>query len=397
MNITDVRIIRYALTLLRDFIETDPVNRVRYLTSPGKPPQTISSISSNSLHILPFLQLVGTSGSGTKILSTDADPYVLENAALCAAFMIAVDPSNETATSGMLAWILTNIKLFGSLLPRQVKVTEVATESLMILLRNEFIRTIFIEERGHERVVPMLTARNTQLLYDAIFCLWMLSLYRNTTQELERAGTTTAIARLCRSDMPLKVLRLSLSILSNITKNPLCTDSLADICETHVPEVVQSILNTDPPINDPELLEDARYLREAISTNSRHLTSFERYEKEINSRNLEWTVVHNSEFFKEHVMKMERDDFTIIRALGTLLQDTSISEVTTAVALHDLGEFAVYHPQGRSILTALGLRTLILSFLKRDEDDIKQQALLAASKLLVNRWQFVGQGVVSPK
>jgi hypothetical protein len=39
---------------------------------------------------------------------------------------------------------------------------------------------------------------------------------------------------------------------------------------------------------------------------------------------------------------------------------------------------------------------VILSFLKREEDDVKQQALLAASKLLVNRWQFVsGMSAVS--
>jgi hypothetical protein len=38
-----------------------------------------------------------------------------------------------------------------------------------------------------------------------------------------------------------------------------------------------------------------------------------------------------------------------------------------------------------------------MGFLKRKEDDeVKQQALLACSKLLVNRWQFVGTGGVGP-
>lgn len=53
------------------------------------------------------------------------------------------------------------------------------------------------------------------------------------------------------------------------------------------------------------------------------------------------------------------------------------------------------------VLSSLGVRPLIMGFLKRDEDDVKQQALLACSKLLVSRWQFVaggsqGNGVTSP-
>ncbi len=193
----------------------------------------------------------------------------------------------------------------------------------------------------------MLAARNTQLLYDAVFCLWMLSLYRPNTRELERAGATTAVARLCRLGMPLKVLRLGLACLANISKNPECVDSLAEICETHVPEVVSGLLAQDPPVTDPELIDDLRYLRDAVSGNIRQLSSFDRYSKEVASRNMEWTSVHSSEFFKDNASKFEADDFAAVRALGDLLRDERVSEVTQAVALHDLGEFAVHHQQGR--------------------------------------------------
>lgn len=41
------------------------------------------------------------------------------------------------------------------------------------------------------------------------------------------------------------------------------------------------------------------------------------------------------------------------------------------------------------MLASLGLRPVVMSFLKRDEDDVKQQALLAVSKLMVQHWQYV--------
>lgn len=339
MNVTDVRVIQYALTLIRDFIEAAPDTRVKYLVKPGA--------GASGLYILPFLQLVGTSGSGARILSTEANPYVLEQAAICAANMIAADASDETATSGMLAWVLTNLKLFGSLVAKQVKVTEVAVESLMILLRNDFIRSLFVEEKGVERLVPMLAARNTQMLYDACYCLWTLSLQRPVTVELERAGATTAIARLCRVGMPLKVLRVGLATLANIARNPACADALAEVCETHVPVVVDQLSTTEPRVTDPELLEDLRWLRDAIAGNTKTLTSVERYEKEITSGRLEWTGVHSGEFFRENALKLEAGEFRAIKALAALLQDPNTDEVSQAVALHDLGEFAVAHPNGR--------------------------------------------------
>ncbi len=47
------------------------------------------------------------------------------------------------------------------------------------------------------------------------------------------------------------------------------------------------------------------------------------------------------------------------------------------------------------------MRPVVMSFLKRDEnDDVKQQALLAVSKLMVQHWQHVSGNnadVTSPK
>jgi len=45
------------------------------------------------------------------------------------------------------------------------------------------------------------------------------------------------------------------------------------------------------------------------------LTSFEKYEKEIDSDNLEWGPIHSEKFWKENVKRFEDKDFLIIKYL----------------------------------------------------------------------------------
>ena len=155
---------------------------------------------------------------------------------------------------------------------------------------------------------------------------------------------------------------------------------------------VRAVPPPPAPLPLPSQLEDLRWLNDAIATNKRHLTSLERYEKELVSGRLEWTSVHTAEFWQSHAVDAEAGDFRIIKMLGALLAEPSTDELTVAVALHDLGAFAVAHPQGRAVLSNLGVRAHVMACLKRDEEEVKQQALLACSKLMLNRWSFVSAG-----
>ena len=87
-----------------------------------------------------------------------------------------------------------------------------------------------------------------------------------------------------------------------------------------------------------------------MRTNRRKLSSFERYERNLASRKFEWTIVHTSDFWKENATAFEADGFKLIGRIRDLLKDTDggVDETTQAVALFDLGEFAVQHPQGRT-------------------------------------------------
>jgi hypothetical protein len=67
------------------------------------------------------------------------------------------------------------------------------------------------------------------------------------------------------------------------------------------------------------------------------------------------------------------------------LQSPDADDVTIAVALSDAGEFAAAHPQGRALAASTGLKDAVLLHLeakRKSLDDVKQQALMAMSKLI---------------
>ena len=117
----------------------------------------------------------------------------------------------------------------------------------------------------------------------------------------------------------------------------------------------------------------------------------------LTARVFEWTPVHTSEFWRENATGFEVGDFRLIKAVAALLEDPGTDDTTLSVALFDLGEFAVSHPSGRTVLNSLGVRPIVMSLLKRDEAEVKQQALLALSKMFLQQWQHVsGSGGSTP-
>lgn len=71
--------------------------------------------------------------------------------------------------------------------------------------------------------------------------------------------------------------------------------------------------------------------------------------------------------------------------VNSLSQNPDSEDVTIAVALFDAGEFAVAHPQGRALAASTGLKDAVrlhLESKRKSLDDVKQQALMAMSKLI---------------
>jgi V-type H+-transporting ATPase subunit H len=140
---------------------------------------------------------------------------------------------------------------------------------------------------------------------------------------------------------------------------------------------------------DDDVADDLEAVREFLLRNFRELSSIERYEKEVRGERLAWNHLHSEKFFREHAAACDRGDFKVVRRL--LVHLGSPDAVTQAVACSDLGEFARFYPNGRSIIKLLGVKPMVMSLMQSEDAETAQHALLAVSKMMVNNWEFVNR------
>ena len=60
-----------------------------------------------------------------------------------------------------------------------------------------------------------------------------------------------------------------------------------------------------------------------------------------------------------------------------------------AIACSDLGEFARFYPNGRSVVKHLNVKPVVLALMDSEEPEVQRHSLLAVSKMMVNNWEFV--------
>lgn len=68
---------------------------------------------------------------------------------------------------------------------------------------------------------------------------------------------------------------------------------------------------------------------------------------------------------------------------------TSDDPTTVAVACHDLGEFVRYYPGGRSASMLYGAKVRVMELVKSSNKEVKHQALLACSKMMLRNWEYL--------
>jgi V-ATPase subunit H len=93
--------------------------------------------------------------------------------------------------------------------------------------------------------------------------------------------------------------------------------------DNHLLKLVDNELRKN--IKDEVLKDNLEFLVEVLERNYRILTSFEKYNKEINTDKLNWGPCHSEKFWKEHVKKFELNDFGLVRYVDVLLQEASDS------------------------------------------------------------------------
>jgi V-type H+-transporting ATPase subunit H len=180
--------------------------------------------------------------------------------------------------------------------------------------------------------------------------------------------------------------------------------------------------------NDADLEDDLVFLLELLANRTEELTQFSAYEAQIATGILQWDeMLHTHDFFRANARHMEgpKSDFAPLQRLvevlysnttsGKLrnsgradeisyvglnevngwdeddLRDDEICE-TLAVCLFDIGEFARNYPNGKAVLgnrCGIGAKALIMQYVHHPRDDVREQALLCASKLLIRNWKAI--------
>ena len=186
--------------------------------------------------------------------------------------------------------------------------------------------------------------------------------------------------------------------------------------------------------NDPDLQDDLDNLLEVIQHHTRELTQWKVYQAEVDTGILRWDRhFHNSNFFQQNAMSMEGSDgdFAPLTKLvlilyrhtkvgqslssrmyvglkevpaatndvDTLWDEDTVNDdelcQTVAVALYDIGEFARHYPNGRAVIAAAGrqesilgrTKDLVMQYMQHPREEVQEQALSCASKLLVKNWR----------
>lgn len=140
-------------------------------------------------------------------------------------------------------------------------------------------------------------------------------------------------------------------------------------------------------IKDEQMKENIHFLIEIMEKNYKIFSSYEKYLKELETEKLTFGPCHTAKFWKEHIKKTENNNFQVIEKLISLLD--SEDETTQAVACFDLGEFSRLHPFSKTILENFDGKTKLMKMIEIENPIVKENALVAIQKLMINNWQIL--------
>lgn len=261
-------------------------------------------------------------------------------------------------------------------------------EALKEFLRGDVHRELFVEQDGLNVLATLLRdyAAEHQILYQAIYCAWLLSFNAKlAADEFARTPIIAAVVATLRTVVTEKVIRVAIGTLRNLVDRGGNNDV---ILQCGFSRVLAALLARR--WGDEDVANDLAKIDDALQKNIAQMSSFDAYHNEIVSGDLSWSPCHKSErFWRENVTRFEDNK---CRVLGLLVQFISSSNdpLPLSVALHDLGEFARFHPRGRAIVNQFkNLKARVMELLEHSDPSVQSQALLCCQKIMVHNWEFL--------
>ncbi|KAJ4459115.1 putative V-type proton ATPase subunit H [Paratrimastix pyriformis] len=314
------------------------------------------------------------------------DPYIRSKALhiLCSLLGALNDVQGEVVDAFYQS-IYANLRR-----PEDAEGLNVAVSALQIVLRKQNLRLKFFHEHGLDLLLPLVASKaaNVQLLYQVIFCVWLMSFnHVEIIPGLLQANIIPLLIQVLKTQLKEKVIRVTLAILKNMSGvEAACTQMI----DQGLVKVLHNLMVQK--WSDEDLQSDLEDLVEILNGRVAALISIDVYSQELEKGQLTWTPVHKSDkFWKDNYTKFDVDNFRLLRTLGALLYTEHPR--TLAVTCHDLGNFARFHPRGKTLLEEFGLKAKILELLGHQDAEVQKEALLCVQKMLVQKWENLSGGL----
>lgn len=386
--------LKYILTLLNEIFRSEFANKMCSLFEELM--EENPSIAGSSK--LPF-------GPIFSVLSRETDPYIISSTSFFLSKLLCFFSNVDDEISQMTFTWFTNYLREGDRLEgrevrfrRQIKALENLTALLRLgkyrkLFSQDLALKIFFHLARYTAEIP--TPSETQLVYQALYCIWLLSFSTSSAGKICLPIMIHNLCHIVKIAPKEKVIRLALAILKNVSK----VDNNDHLMVSYGLMKSLGLIKSRPRLMaDKDIKEDVEYLEKHLAALVDELNSFEVYKNEVLSKELEWSPAHRSpKFWQDNVVKFEADGLVILTTLAEILNDAGSTEEVLTIACWDLGEFARNNSKlsWRNIFSKLKIKEAIMRYLAHQNPDLAQAALVSIQKIMVTNWetlQMYGNG-----
>jgi len=300
-----------------------------------------------------------------------------------ATLMVGSNSAKEEQIKTMCTWVREQLRK-----PDEKDICN-AISALQKLGRKDEFRDMFAAEDGLNLLANLLEnkGKNVQILYQTVYSLWLLS-YNDRVAALffDTKVIRCLIDLLRRTGTHDKVIRMSLATLRNLLN---ISKNNEQMIEMGIMKPLENLKNKNWA--DDDVIDDLQCLTDKLQNKLAALSTFDVFRQELQTGSLDWTPAHRSEkFWKENVHHFEDENCKALRLLKDILANSG-DPLVLSVACFDAGEFARFHPRGRTLVQQMGLKVPLMKHMEDKNADVRKQALLAVQKLMVTHWEFLSQ------
>ncbi|KAM3385069.1 hypothetical protein ACQJBY_009175 [Aegilops geniculata] len=257
-----------------------------------------------------------------------------------------------------------------------------STHCLATLLKETYVRTLFVQADGVKLLIPLISPASTQqsiqLLYETCLCIWLLSFYDAAVDYLSTTRVMPRLVDVVKGSTKEKVVRVVVMSFRNLLAKGAFAAQMIDL---GLPHIVQNL--KAQAWSDEDLLDALNQLEVGLKENLKRLSSFDKYKQQVLLGHLDWSPMHKDpNFWRENITNFEENDFQILRVLMTVI-DTSTDTTALAVACYDLSQFLQYHPSGRLVVADLKAKDRVMKLMNHDNAEVRKNSLLCVQRLFL--------------